>query len=195
MATSLPFSVPTNSNSCSTVSTAVFLRRGQIHLSKARTRQYKSTKLRSFMCRLLPVTNVDRHQVVKVQTTPLLHFCRTGGAEESPAHLWTGTSQKHCGELLPEARLTALKQLIGLIHNQPLHTDRPQSNKRQQKPTVSFFLWFFCQFTVKEETRSRHQDSTTTDSVLPAKVESWRILFEEEDESVRSTDEYICREM
>lgn len=33
MATSLPFSVPTNSSSCSTVSTAVFLRRWYIHLS------------------------------------------------------------------------------------------------------------------------------------------------------------------
>ena len=29
-------------------------------------------------------------------------------------------------------------------------------------------------------------------NMWPAEVESWRILIEEEDESVRSTDEYVC---
>jgi len=37
----------------------------------------------------------------------------------------------------------------------------------------------------------RKQDN----SVLPAQVESWRILLEKEDQSVWSTDEYICTEM
>lgn len=35
-------------------------------------------------------------------------------------------------------------------------------------------------------------ERNATDVVLPAEVQSWRILVEEEDESVWSTDEYIC---
>lgn len=46
-ANSLPFSVPTNNSSCSTVSTAVFLRKGGIHFSKDGRRQQKSANLRS----------------------------------------------------------------------------------------------------------------------------------------------------
>lgn len=38
-------------------------------------------------------------------------------------------------------------------------------------------------------------ERNATDAVLPAEVQSWRILVEEEDESVWSTDEYICTDI
>lgn len=52
----------------------------------------------------------------------------------------------------------------------------------------------------KEEERNtgilKHNvERNATDAVLPAEVQSWRILVEEEDESVWSTDEYICTDI
>lgn len=123
MATSLPFSVPTNSSSCSTVSTAVFLRGRLQYVSFLKTRiPYKSITVQSVTSRSSPVSNIDRDQVVQVQTTPLLHVLRAGGAEESPAHLRPRAGQEHSGQLLPETCLTVFKQLVGLVHHQPLHT-------------------------------------------------------------------------
>lgn len=152
MANSLPFSVPTNSSSCSTVSTAVFLRRWETNFSNARKRQYKSAKARGCTHRLLPVSNVDRHQVVKVQTTPLLHIWRAGGAEESPAHLWARTGQKNCSELLPETRLTILKQLIRLIHDQPLHTEHQQNTTvNQVKQSEGYDMQVYNKMTNNKE--------------------------------------------
>ena len=43
----------------------------------------------------------------------------------------------------------------------------------------------------KKPLRKKHK---TTASVLPAEVESWRILIEEEDESVWCTDKYVYTE-
>lgn len=68
-----------------------------------------------------PVSYVDGHQVVKVEATPLFHVRRAGGAQERPAHPGAGAGQEHLGQLLPETRLAVLKQLVGLIHHQPLH--------------------------------------------------------------------------
>lgn len=98
--------------------------------------QYESIKITS---RLLPVSDVDRHQVVEVQTAPLIDILRAGGTEESPAHLCPRTGQKDGGELLPEARLTAFKQLIGLIDHQPLHAEQ-QHNTTINVPFYSRFL-------------------------------------------------------
>lgn len=39
-------------------------------------------------------------------------------------------------------------------------------------------------------THKNHQSGT--DQMSPAEIYSWRILLEKEDESVWSTDEYIC---
>lgn len=68
--------------------------------------------------------NVDRDQVVQVQTTPLLHISGAGGAEERPAHFRAGTGQENLGQLLPEARFTVLKQLVRLVDNQPLNPEQ-----------------------------------------------------------------------
>lgn len=67
------------------------------------------------------MSDVDGHQVVQVETTPLLHIRRAGGAEERPAHAGAGAGQENLGQLLPEARLAVLEQLVGLVDNQPLH--------------------------------------------------------------------------
>lgn len=158
MATSFPFSVPTNSSSCSTVSTAVFLWKWFSHFSNAKERHYKTTKVRRSTCRLIPVSDVDRHQVVEVQAAPLLNIRRAGGTVESPAHLWTRAGQKNCGELLPEARLTALEKLIGLVDDQPFHTEH------QQKTSI---LHFFskclsgCLYVTRDRDMERRQSCTT----------------------------------
>lgn len=77
--------------------------------------------------RPLPVSDVHRNQVVEVQAAPLLHFGCACGAEESPAHLRTATGEKNGGQLLPKAPLPVFKKLIGLVHNQPFHTEIEQS--------------------------------------------------------------------
>lgn len=68
--------------------------------------------------------NVDRHQVVQVETTPLLHISCAGGTEERPAHFRAGAGQENLGQLVPEARFTILKQLVRLIDNQPLNPEQ-----------------------------------------------------------------------
>lgn len=210
MAKSFPFSVPTNSSSCSTVSTAVFLRRWEIHFFKCLRRRYNITaKVRACTDGLLPVSNIDRNHVVEVEATPLLHIWRACGTEERPAHLWARTGQKHGGQLLPKSRLPVLKQLIRLVDNQPLHTEH-QHNTNVQSLTWSLSLQSQLLYLQDEHTgfllrnckckhlffwivrKLRHnQFQRATDSVLPAEVESWGILLEEEDDSVWSADKYI----
>lgn len=60
-------------------------------------------------------------------------------------------------------------------------------------------LYFFRITHVKAQNKKRNTgllkrdvERNATDAVLPAEVQSWRILVEEEDESVWSADEYIC---
>lgn len=132
IATSLPFSVPTNSSCWSTVSTAVFLKRWNTHVSiVTKKRRHEFAAVSSSSARAVPVPDVYRNQVVEVQAAPLFYICRASGAEESPAHLWTGAGQKNGGQLLSEARLAVFKQLIGLIDNQPLHTEKQHPEHHQ----------------------------------------------------------------
>lgn len=73
------------------------------------------------------MSNVDRHQVVQVEATPLFNIRGAGGAEEGPAHSGAGAGQEDLSQLLPEARLAVLEQLVGLVHHQPLHPAEVQS--------------------------------------------------------------------
>lgn len=78
------------------------------------------------------MSDVDGYQVVEVQATPLFHLRSAGGAEERPAHLGIRTCQKNGRQLLPEARLTVLKELIGLVDNQPLHAEQQRASLKRR---------------------------------------------------------------
>ena len=69
----------------------------------------------------LPLAHVDRDEVVEVEAAPLLHVRRARGAEEGPAHTRTGAGEEQGGQLISEAPLPALEQLVRLIHHKPLH--------------------------------------------------------------------------
>lgn len=116
--------------------------------------QYKSLKSKALK---LPVSNVDRNQIVEVQTAPLFHVRCAGSAEESPAHLWAGAGQKNCGELLPEAWSAVFKQLIRLIDDQPLHTEHRQ--RGQQFISFIFKIIYWAIFCLYETVHSgdRHE--------------------------------------
>lgn len=109
------------------------------------------------------MSDVDGHQVVEVQAAPLLNIRRAGGTVESPAHLWTRAGQKNCGELLPEARLAALEKLIGLIDDQPLHTEH------QQKTSI---LHFFHTFLSSRLSVTRDRDMEE-DRAVPVSKINW----------------------
>lgn len=70
----------------------------------------------------IPGSNVDRHEVVEVKFAPFLYVCGKGCAEENPADFGRRAGQEDGGKLLSETPLPILKELIRLIHHQPLHT-------------------------------------------------------------------------
>lgn len=122
------------------------------------------------------MSNVYRDQVVEVQAAPLFDFCSACGAEESPAHLCTTTAEKNGGKLLPEAPLPVFKKLIRLVHNEPLHTETQQERKGQSD---SRLIRFYIRTKNKE--------------LLPAEVNSRRILFKKENQPVGGADENIYK--
>lgn len=122
------------------------------------------------------MSNVYRDQVVEVQAAPLFDFCSACGAEESPAHLCTTTAEKNGGKLLPEAPLPVFKKLIRLVHNEPLHTETQQERKGQSD---SRLIRFYIRTKNKE--------------LLPAEVNSRRVLFKKENQPVGGADENIYK--
>lgn len=112
--------------------------------------------MRSVTGRALPVSNVDRHQVVKVQATPLLYIRRARGTEERPAYFWSATGQKHCGQLLSEACFTSFKQLIRLINDQPLHTEQHKTKVGLR----SFWLIFMLMVVTEKKSHRRRWNVT-----------------------------------
>lgn len=84
--------------------------------------QWYKTKLYSRKA-VIPLTNVDRDEIVEVQSTPLLYVCAEGGAKESPANFRTRAGQENGGELLSETRFAILKELIWFIDHQPFHSE------------------------------------------------------------------------
>lgn len=75
----------------------------------------------------VPVSDVDGDQIIQVETAPLFHILRAGGAEERPAHLCARARLENGRQLLPEALLAVLKELVRLVHHQPLHADQRQA--------------------------------------------------------------------
>lgn len=70
----------------------------------------------------IPGSDVNRDKIVQIEFAPLLNLRGESGAEQSAANFGRSAGQEDGGQLLPEASLTILKQLIGLVHHQPLHT-------------------------------------------------------------------------
>lgn len=75
----------------------------------------------------IPGSNADTDKVVQVQFAPSLDICCERGAEENPADIGRRARQEDGGKLLSETCLTVLKELIRLIHHQPLHTTHRQN--------------------------------------------------------------------
>lgn len=80
----------------------------------------------------VPGADVHGDEVVQVEFTPLLHLGGESGAEQSAANFRRGAGQEDGGQLLPEASLTILKQLIRLVHDQPLHTARAMRTEHRE---------------------------------------------------------------
>lgn len=77
---------------------------------------------------------------------------------------------------------------------------KTQSEQKYLKPNYETLLFLRITHVKAKKKRNigilKHNvERNATDAVLPAEVQSWRILVEEEDESVWSTDEYICTDI
>lgn len=70
----------------------------------------------------LPCSNRHQNNTVKVEFTPLLYIVRKGCAEQGSSHHVGRARQEDGGQLISEPRLPVFKQLVWLIHHQPLHT-------------------------------------------------------------------------
>lgn len=71
---------------------------------------------------LVPGSDVNGDKVVQIEFAPLFNLRGESGAEQSAAYFGGGAGQEDGGQLLPEASLSVLEQLVGLVHDQPLHT-------------------------------------------------------------------------
>lgn len=85
----------------------------------------------------VPGSDVNRDEVVQVEFAPLLHLGGESGTEQSAANPGRGAGQEDGGQLIPEASLTVLEQLIGLVHHQPLHAAQHNTTSNTDY-TVSF---------------------------------------------------------
>jgi len=65
--------------------------------------------------------DVDADEVLQVAPTPVGHGRGVRGAEHGTPHSGTVTRLVQLGQLLSESLLALLKQLVALVHHQPLH--------------------------------------------------------------------------
>lgn len=119
----------------------------------------------------LPCSNRHQHNVVQVEFTPLLHIMGKGSTEQSPPDQVGGAGQEDGSQLVPESWLAIFKQLVWLIHHQPLHARNRE-------------VWFARVPLVSGKV---HLNQT----LIPAQVYCWRIFFQQINESVGSSDQYI----
>lgn len=144
-----------------------------------------------------PCSNGHQNHTVQVELTPLLHVMGECGAEQGSSHHVGCARQEDGSQLLPKPRLPIFKELVRLIHHQPFHTGNREvllsvkvtweEGRNTNRPITD--VRATQTFSVKASSKARFEK----DSWVPGQVYCWRILLQQINESVWSSNQYIYR--